>query len=196
MNLSITLCNVLNYGEGATILFSLQTDITSVSGPYPTNAWWTNLVLGQGDNPIDSCPYLLKALDSGLQTCYPSLTNSQNFIISTFLQNMSISCSQPIQAHYLTGYDLLSVTMQWSVDQERYIKSPIVRGSPYTTVQFANVTPVIGTQHAILSVNNLKSPSSCQGKKQEFSKLTANKALNFQLLLTMGKHGLFMHPHK
>ena len=29
--------------------------------PLPTNAWWMNLVLGQGDQPVAPYPYLIRA---------------------------------------------------------------------------------------------------------------------------------------
>jgi endoglucanase Acf2 len=112
---------------------------------------------------------MLKTAESGLQACYPKLTNAKNFIISTFLHNLGISCSEPVQERYVSEYDLLSVTMRWSTDNDRHMTCPIVRGSPYTTMNFNNVTPVIGTQHAILSVNTLKTPGNCEGTKHAFS---------------------------
>ena len=38
--------------------------------PYPTGAWWTNLVLGKGDNNVAQLPYAIKATDAeGVQVC-------------------------------------------------------------------------------------------------------------------------------
>lgn len=42
----------------------------AVRRPYPTGAWWTNLVLGKGDNNVAQLPYAIKATDAeGVQVC-------------------------------------------------------------------------------------------------------------------------------
>lgn len=36
--------------------------------PYPTGAWWTNLVLGKGNNNVAQLPYAIKATnEEGVQ---------------------------------------------------------------------------------------------------------------------------------
>ena len=40
------------------------------SRAYPTGAWFTNLVLGKGDGAVAPLPYVIRALDSGLEVSY------------------------------------------------------------------------------------------------------------------------------
>jgi endo-1,3(4)-beta-glucanase len=54
----------------------------------------------------------------------------------------------------IASYDQLSVTLKW--DQHGgsgSLSSPIVRGSPFITMIYDQMTPVIQTAHALLSVN-------------------------------------------
>jgi hypothetical protein len=42
----------------------------AVRRPYPTGAWWTNLVLGKGDNNVAQLPYAIKTSNAdGVQVC-------------------------------------------------------------------------------------------------------------------------------
>ena len=36
----------------------------AVRRPYPTGAWWTNLVIGKGDNNVAQLPYAVKATNA------------------------------------------------------------------------------------------------------------------------------------
>lgn len=40
--------------------------------PLPTNAWWMNLVLGAGDQPVTPYPYQLRATMQVLCSCVAS----------------------------------------------------------------------------------------------------------------------------
>ena len=57
----------LDHQQSPTELWGLKT-----SGPYPTNIWWSNLVLGDGTNPVMSLPFSLKTLDDGLHASMPA----------------------------------------------------------------------------------------------------------------------------
>ena len=48
---------------------------------------------------------------------------------------------------WATKYDDLSITMTWNNGAE----APIVRGMPYATVIYTNLTPIMRFGHAILS---------------------------------------------
>ncbi len=43
----------------------------SNAAPYPTNAWWNNFVLDQGDQAVVTLPYEVKARADGLSICLP-----------------------------------------------------------------------------------------------------------------------------
>ena len=59
-----------------------------------------------------------------------------------------LSASEGLGSHQVTEYDDLSVTVRWSAGFE----APLVRGMPYATIFYENLTPVIKFGHAVLSV--------------------------------------------
>ncbi len=53
--------------------------------PRPTNQWWGNLVLENGDQPVGVLPFEVKAMEDGLHVCMPEKTTDTTFIlVSTF----------------------------------------------------------------------------------------------------------------
>lgn len=130
----------------------------SLQPPYPTGAFWTNVVLGNGDNPSEQLPYIVKSLSQGLQISAFFISSTPNFVISGFQANMMFSSSQTATSRSLTRFDLLSFEMTWSyADAASKMTTPVVRGSPYITALYDNLNPTISTIHAILSVNGVNS---------------------------------------
>jgi endo-1,3(4)-beta-glucanase len=136
-----------------------------VAGPRPTNAWWENLVLGQGGSPVMTLPYLVKALPDRLSVCAPKLVATADFVLSSFEDNLSIGASEPLGAHALTGYDALSATVRWT-GAGGSLSAPLVRGMAYASVDYAGLTPRLTTIHAIVSVNG-GTGSPAAGKRFE-----------------------------
>lgn len=128
--------------------------------PYPTNRWWNNFALGDGDQRIASIPYQLKAITQGLSVCLPSYVNSSASIVSSHLKNLSLEAVETIGRRFVTSFDDWSMTMRWSIDETHYMYSPLVKGVPYMTMFYDVLTPVLKTQHAILSVNGNGTPGS------------------------------------
>jgi endo-1,3(4)-beta-glucanase len=127
--------------------------------PRPTNAEWMNLVLGEGKSPINLLPYVVHATDSGFEVSVPKLSVSVKSVTSAAEHDLSFRSTAAIGSRALTGYDLLSVTMQWSESAGGTLTAPLVRGMPYATALYSKLTPFIGTSHAILKVNgDTKSP--------------------------------------
>ena len=50
--------------------------------PLPTNAWWMNLVLDKGDQPIAPYPYLVRA--TAQVCCYPSSRGEHPWIVFAY----------------------------------------------------------------------------------------------------------------
>ncbi len=130
-----------------------------VPGPYPTNAWWLNLVLEQGENAINVLPYLVKALPDGLSVCAPRFEATDRFIFSVFTANVSLGAAEPLASRTLAGYDSLSATMAWRGTDGGTLTAPLVRGMAYATVTYADMTPRLTSQHAVLSVNGASASS-------------------------------------
>ena len=68
--------------------------------------------------------------------------------MSYFIDNVAISASESLGDHVVTSYDDLSVTVKWDAGYE----IPVVRGMPYVTVFYTNLTPVLKFGHAVLSL--------------------------------------------
>lgn len=136
--------------------------------PLPTNEWWNNLVIGSGNSPLKTYPYLAKAANTGLKVCYPGRTAAKNFIFETFLDNLSIGTTETLGQRRLTGYSKLHATMRWPTatgPADASLVVPFVRGQAYMTALYTNLTPKISTIHAISSVNGQGGSRTISGKK-------------------------------
>lgn len=118
----------------------------SIGKPFPTGAFWTNLVIRNGDFPVAVLPYAVKCLDSGIQISYGAWRRAvtQLYIQDVFGNDIQISSYQPYLGRGVESYDNLSVTMAYRTSSGKY-KVHLVKGSPYITVVFDNVSPVIST---------------------------------------------------
>ncbi|MEW6284295.1 MAG: glycosyl hydrolase, partial [Candidatus Eremiobacterota bacterium] len=125
----------------------------SLGPPYPTNAWWMNLVLKDGNQPVNVLPYLVKTLPDGLHVCHPERVIAPTCIVSVYLDNLVLGSVEPLGNRRLTGYDPLSVTLEWpGLPSGTGMDAPLVRGMACATVRYRGLTPRLTTQHAILSV--------------------------------------------
>lgn len=130
--------------------------------PYPTNAWWTNLVFGTGENLASPMPYLVKTLDDGVHVCFPEKVVHPNYIFMGFLPNIIIAATEGMGSRELSAWDPLSVTMAYDK-----VEFPFVRGSPYITAKFSGKTPVLASTHDIVSVNGQAVGTQVSGSKFE-----------------------------
>jgi endo-1,3(4)-beta-glucanase len=122
--------------------------------PFPTGAFWTNLVLkptsDQGlSYPIFSYPYGYKWSASKLVTSYPPLRRKmdETSIRDEFNPDLSFGSAETITKRSVVAFDPLSVTVRFltnkSKNRSAYWESYIVRGSPYITVKYKSSTPEI-----------------------------------------------------
>ncbi|XP_052197588.1 probable endo-1,3(4)-beta-glucanase ARB_01444 [Diospyros lotus] len=122
-----------------------------LSSPLPTNSFFQNFVLKNGDQPEYFHPYLVKSSLSSLSLCYPSLFSNSAFTYQVFNADLTISASEvsePNSNHVVSSFSDLSVTLDLPSSNLRFF---LVRGSPYLTcVAAANVSLSISTIHAIL----------------------------------------------
>jgi endo-1,3(4)-beta-glucanase len=128
--------------------------------PFPTNAEWMNLVLGNGKNPINILPYVINSLEGGFEVSAPKRVVTDKAIVSGIEHDLSFRSTELPASRALVDHDLFSVTMQWSAGASKTLTAPLVRGMPYATEIYTDLTPFIGSSHAILSVNDAATTSA------------------------------------
>lgn len=121
--------------------------------PFPTNAFWMNLVLGTGEQRINLLPYTVKALPEGLAVGYPAQVVTETSVTTPDETPLVVGSSEALTSHRITAYDDLSVTVSWIADAGT-LEAPLVQGMPYATGLYRGLTPRIDTRGtAILNVN-------------------------------------------
>ncbi|CAN1247259.1 Probable endo-1,3(4)-beta-glucanase ARB_01444 [Linum grandiflorum] len=121
-----------------------------LSSPLPTNSFFQNFTLKNGDQPEYIHPYLVKSSDSSLSISYPSLFHNSAFTYQAFTADLTISATTTHpSSHLITSYSDLSLTLDFPSSNLRFF---LVRGSPFITCSVAGNTPAvsISTIHAIL----------------------------------------------
>lgn len=124
-----------------------------ISAPYPTNVSWHNLFLTDNASKIKVHPYTVRVDLTDLNVDFPSLSNSATGVIEGFSETLRLQATQTIVSRKITAFDDLSVTNRWEKDADEWMECPLVKGSPYVSVKYNALTPIISTVHAILSVN-------------------------------------------
>ncbi|XP_009600096.1 glucan endo-1,3-beta-D-glucosidase [Nicotiana tabacum] len=126
-----------------------------LSNPLPTNSFFQNFVLKNGDQPEFIHPYLVKSSLSSLTLCYPSQFHNPAFIYQNFIADLTITGlnnSNPNTPHVISSFDDLSVTLDLPSSNLRFF---LVKGSPFITCNvLGNVALSISTIHAILECNS------------------------------------------
>ncbi|KAM7279369.1 hypothetical protein ACFE04_006503 [Oxalis oulophora] len=127
-----------------------------LSNPLPTNSFFQNFTLKNGDQPEYIHPYLIKSSQSSVFLSYPSLFHNSAFTYQVFVPDWTISASNKSldssKSHVISAYADLSVTLDIPNSNLRCF---LVRGSPYLTCSVFNNTALsISTIHAILSLES------------------------------------------
>ncbi|KAL4581895.1 hypothetical protein LXL04_006429 [Taraxacum kok-saghyz] len=121
-----------------------------LSSPLPTNSFFQNFVLKNGDQPEYIHPYLIKSSSSSLSISYPPLFSTAAFTYQIFNADLTIAAvnnPDPNQTHVISSFNDLSVTL----DLPQSLRFYLVRGSPFLTCQVMQQTALsISTIHAIL----------------------------------------------
>ncbi|KAJ1375437.1 Endo-1 [Sesbania bispinosa] len=129
-----------------------------VSSPLPTNSFFQNFVLNNGDQQEYIHPYIIKPSNSSLSLSYPSRSANSAVIYQVFNPDLTISASEqnPRQSskrkHIISSHSDLSVTLDFPSSNLSFF---LVRGSPFLTVSVSQPTPLsISTIHAIISFSS------------------------------------------
>jgi endoglucanase Acf2 len=126
------------------------TELREFVFPFPTGAFWTNLVLPPTADrglsyPIAVYPYAFKWSDELLQVSYPAAhrVEEEKAIHDYFFPDLTLSVSESTQRRHLVYFDPLSVTLRWYFDNGGHLETYLVQGSPYVTVKYDNASPSI-----------------------------------------------------
>ncbi|MEN0062790.1 MAG: glycosyl hydrolase, partial [Myxococcota bacterium] len=127
-------------------------------GPLPTNAWWQRLVLGAGTAVVYPMPYQVRADAPGLQVSFDTATASDVVVSLPYETDLTFGAQGPLGSRQVVAHDSLSVTLRWTAPDGSTLTTPLVRGMPYVTAQYAGHVPVVITGRAIQSVNGQAVP--------------------------------------
>lgn len=123
-----------------------------LAAPLPTNSFFQNFVLKNGDQPEYVHPYSVRSPGgAALDICYPSRNHSPSFVIQTFVPDLTVSdAAGSAQRHCVSAFDDLSVTL----DVSPSLRAHLVRGCPYVTVTTTAgaVDISVASVHAFLDV--------------------------------------------
>ncbi|KAL4322812.1 hypothetical protein AHAS_Ahas14G0247900 [Arachis hypogaea] len=128
------------------------------SSALPTNSFFQNFVLNDGNNKEYIHPYLIKPSDSSLSICYPSLSVSSHSMHQVFTPDLTISSStSSLSRHVISSFSDLSVTLDFPSSNLTFF---LVRGSPYVTVSLSrNESLCITSIHSFSSFSSNGSPN-------------------------------------
>ncbi|KAJ2378948.1 hypothetical protein IW150_000476 [Coemansia sp. RSA 2607] len=133
------------------------------SRPVPTTAWWQNLVIDAGCDPIVPSPYTVCCLDTGIVVSSPTPHVQKKFVASICHNDWTLhmpGCSR----HWVSSYDPLSVNVSYVQDgqaSDAAVTVPLVRGSAFVSAIFNQPARLqLSTIHAVLSVDTSYGPGT------------------------------------
>ena len=123
----------------------------SFSLPFPTGAFWTNLVVklpmeSDMSYPIVVYPFAYRWSSSSLQVSYPA----SNRVVDTkevqdqFLPELTLTTKEDVKFRHIINYDQLSVTLRYAASSSPNSnwQTALVQGNPYVTLTYTNMTPM------------------------------------------------------
>jgi len=140
--------------------------------PFPTGAFWTNLVLPPTADhglsyPVAVYPYAYKWSENLLQASYPAQHRKENpkAIHDYFFPDLSFGTSEDVTSRKIMSFDPLSVTLRFYADgrHDSYWETYLVQGSPYITLKFSYTSPLI---NAISTFTNIICPRERQNSSR------------------------------
>ncbi|CAK9313914.1 unnamed protein product [Citrullus colocynthis] len=128
---------------------------TLLSSPLPTNSFFQNFVLNNGDLPEYIHPYLVRTANSSLSVSYPSRISNSSITLLPFFPDLTISAlnrTSPVSntTHFISSFSDLGVDLD--IGDFRF---HLVRGSPYLTFSVMKTSSVsISTGNDVRSVDS------------------------------------------
>lgn len=129
--------------------------------PFPTGAWWTNLVLEKGDTAVATMPYSFAVKRGKLHASYPFRVVLPSVIQNGFLSEIVVSATTATTTNtnnntpwqqQVVGFDAFGVALRFApptpTEEGEFIVH-LVRGSPYITVEFTASVPVLESMDGV-----------------------------------------------
>ena len=138
-----------------------------LSTPLPTNSFFQNFTLKNGDQAEYFHPYIIKPYPSSLSISYPSLSHNSAFIFEAFNADITVSGSDgpdphSRKTHLISSFSDLGVTLEFPSSNLRFF---LVRGSPFITCSVSGTSSItISTIHAVLSFSGNSSSTKYTAK--------------------------------
>ena len=123
----------------------------SIHKPYPTGAFWTNLVVdngeGQTNSPAAVLPYGVSCTEMGVQISYGATRRvvTQLAITDPFAIDLQLGSVETIKNWSVAKFDNLSVTVQFETLNLGSFTNYLVKSSPFVTVEYDLATPIISS---------------------------------------------------
>lgn len=148
--------------------------------PFPTGAFWTNLVLEPTADrglsfPVVVYPYAYKWSDNLLQVSYPARHRMEDSksIHDYFYPDLTFGAGEVSRNRFVTSFDPLSVTVKFVSRHGGTWESYLVQGSPYITIKYDNISPVIRAlsifKHAFCPDKDDYKPRDLNRRKLKYS---------------------------
>jgi len=152
--------------------------------PFPTGAFWTNLVVEPTKDrgfsfPIVVYPYAYKWSKHLLQASYPPLRRKvdETSIRDTFNPDVTFGTLEKVAKRHIMAFDSLSVTTRFFVETGGFWESYMVMGSPYITIKYQDATPDI---HALSTFSDVTCPFNAQGNYKDGSGFDSGRRLAYK----------------
>eukprot|EP01038_Epipyxis_sp_PR26KG_P009986 gene9986-13436_t len=136
-------------------------DLLKAHIPLPTNSWYENLLLGSistdSENKVFQVPYILDTAGyiPGIRTHPAHVQANDRTVMMTYeLENgLSLGAVEPfleqhtVRSQGTPAISKLAIELEWKSDQLKKtgrgpsMRTPIVRGSPYTSMIYLDATP-------------------------------------------------------
>lgn len=127
-----------------------------LKAPYPTHSFWFNMVLEEGAGPGILTPLAAKCLTEGVMFSYPAARRKvTTTTVSDYFQNdLGFGAAETYEGHKVVAYDSLSVKFEYQYATGGQLTTHLVRGTPYGTVVYDGLTPVIHHQWSNITAVN------------------------------------------
>jgi len=150
-------------------VFGSVRDGASIGVPLPTNEWYLNLVVGLDDSPNDqyeqfaneanrvyTIPYILDTVGPivGIRLHSPNIMSYGTVIQSVFVNWHGLTLGT-VDGTFTRRYSVdeetlpskLGIGLRWGEEENKYMRSSILRGMPYGTMEYApGVLPTLASE--------------------------------------------------
>lgn len=124
-----------------------------INKPTPTNTFFTNLFVGNGNLPINQLPYLIETTNSSIKIGYNKTVQLEKSIITPIGSTFSFQFGDIEWEKNITGWGPCHVDIEWK-NKTSTVKCSIVRGTPYITLELTDVNLNVRSVPGILSVSD------------------------------------------